>query len=62
MLSFFYVSGIKKIVGVGKAGNKFIQREPLWPDEIKENLVKYPLRFEFSLEYLLPKEEWEEKE
>ncbi|MFN3967148.1 MAG: EVE domain-containing protein, partial [Endomicrobiia bacterium] len=24
---FFYISGIKKIVGVGKVGNKFIQRE-----------------------------------
>lgn len=55
---FFYISGIKKIVGVGKVDNKFIQREPLWPDEINEGIVKYPLRFEFSIEYLLPKEKW----
>ena len=58
---FFYISGIKKVVGVGKAGNKFIQREPLWPDEIEKGKVKYPLRFEFSFDYLLPAEEWKSK-
>ncbi|MGC9070689.1 MAG: hypothetical protein ACP5IO_05200 [Elusimicrobiales bacterium] len=56
---FFYISGgIKKIIGCGKIENKFLQREPLWPDEIKENRVKYPLRFEFSLDYLIEKKEW----
>lgn len=58
---FFYVSGLKRVIGVGKAGNKFIQREPLWPDEIEEGKVKYPLRFEFSFDYLLPAKEWESK-
>jgi len=58
---FFYISGIKKVIGTGKAGNKFIQREPLWPDEVEEGIVKYPLRFEFSLDYLLLQEEWKEK-
>jgi hypothetical protein len=58
---FFYVTGIKKVIGVGQAGNKFIQREPLWPDEIEEGIIKYPLRFEFSLKYLIPENEWSEK-
>jgi len=58
---FFYISGIKKVIGIGRTGNKFIQREPLWPDEVEEGIVKYPLRFEFSLDYLLPLEEWKEK-
>jgi len=55
---FFYISKIKKIIGVGEIGNKFIQREPLWPDEIKENKVKYPLKFEFNINYLLNKRDW----
>jgi hypothetical protein len=56
---FFYISKkIKKIIGVGKIENKFIQREPLWPDEIEENKVKYPFRFEFNIDYLLNKENW----
>lgn len=59
---FFYISGkIKRIVGVGKVENKFIQREPLWPDEIEDGRVKYPLRFEFTLDYLLNKKDWEIK-
>ncbi len=59
---FFYLSGkIKRIMGLGKVENKFIQREPLWPDEIEEGRVKYPLRFEFTLDYLLDKKEWKVK-
>lgn len=58
---FFYISGTKRIIGIGRAGNKFIQREPLWPDEVEEGKVKYPLRFEFSFDYLLPVKEWKEK-
>ena len=55
---FFYISKIKKIIGVGEVGNKFVQREPLWPDEIEENKVKYPLRFEFEINYLLTERNW----
>jgi hypothetical protein len=56
---FFYISNkIKKVIGVGEIGNKFIQREPLWPDEIEENRVKYPLRFEFTIKYLLNEKDW----
>jgi predicted RNA-binding protein len=58
---FFYISGVKKIVGIGQSGNKFIQREPFWPDEIEEGKVKYPLKFEFSFHHLLPKKEWKDK-
>lgn len=55
---FFYITKVKSIVGVGRVENKFIQREPLWPDEIEENKVKYPLRFEFTLHYLVNKKQW----
>lgn len=49
---------LKKIVGGGKIEDKFIQREPLWPDEIEENKLKYPLRFTFTIDYLLNEEDW----
>lgn len=56
---FFYISdNVKKIIGCGKIENKFIQREPLWPDEIRENKVKYPLRFTFKVDFLLSENEW----
>lgn len=56
---FIYLtSPIKKVIGVCKVMEKFIQRKPLWPDEISENMVKYPLRFEFSPSFLLEKESW----
>lgn len=56
---FFYISGeIKKVIGVGRIEDKFIQREPLWPDEIEENKLKYPLRFTFVVDYLLNKSDW----
>ena|GEM_PF-446119 len=61
-LLFFYISDVKRIIGIGKAvGNNTIQREPLWPDEIDDNELKYPLRFEFSVEFLLDEKEWKEK-
>jgi hypothetical protein len=55
---FFYISEIKKVIGIGEIGDKFIQREPLWPDEIEEKRVKYPLRFEFNIKYLLQENCW----
>jgi len=61
-LLFFYISGVKRIIGIGKAtGNNFIQLEPLWPDEIETNKLIYPLRFEFSVEFLLEENDWKNK-
>jgi len=59
---FFYVtSPISGVIGVGKVTNKFEQKEPLWPDEIRSNKTIYPYRFEFEVEYVIPKPEWKEK-
>ena len=58
----FYVSGrVKGIVGYGIVRGKFIQDVPLWEAEIKEGRVKWPLRFEFDAEFLLPQNEWCDK-
>jgi len=55
----FYISGkVKGIVGYGVVRNKFYQDVPLWGDEIKESRVKWPLRFEFDVEFLLPENRW----
>lgn len=59
---FFYVSSpISGIVGLGKVTKKFEASSPLWPDEIIENKIIYPYRFEFKIDYVLPKSEWKEK-
>jgi len=38
---------------------KFRQDKPLWPQEIGEGKVMWPLRFEFNVEYCLPPDKWE---
>ena len=57
----FYVSGkVKGIVGYGIIRSKFYQDVPLWNAEIQEGRVKWPLRFEFDVEFILPENRWEE--
>ena len=58
-LILFYVTGkVKGIVGYGIIRNKFYQDIPLWDAEIREGRVKWPLRFEFDVEFLLPENRW----
>ena len=58
----FYVTGkVKGIVGYGIVRSKFYQDIPLWDDEIQEGCVKWPLRFEFDIDYILPQNEWKNK-
>lgn len=60
-LILFYVSGkIKGIVGYGIVRNKFYQDVPLWKSEIQKDRVKWPLRFEFDVEFLLPENRWKD--
>jgi hypothetical protein len=55
----FYVTGkVKGIVGYGVLRAKFRQEVPLWDAEIKEGHAKWPLRFEFDVEFLLPQNRW----
>lgn len=58
---FFYVkSPISGIIGVGKVTDKFQGKNQLWRDEIQENKIIYPYRFEFKILYVLPKP-WKDK-
>lgn len=57
----FYVSGaVKGIVGYGIVRSKFYQNVPLWKAEIQEGRVKWPLRFEFDVEFILPENRWKD--
>lgn len=58
-LILFYVTGkIKGLVGYGVVRNKFYQDTPLWEAEKVEGLAKWPLRFEFDIEFILPQNIW----
>ena len=61
-LALFYVTGkVKGIVGYGIVRTKFYQDVPLWDAEIREGRVRWPLRFEFDVDFLLPENEWLDK-
>jgi predicted RNA-binding protein len=58
-LLFYVTSPISGIVGHGTVRMKFHQDKPLWPQEIKEGKVIWPLRFEFDVERCLPPDKWQ---
>jgi len=61
-LLFFYAKApVKGIVGVARIENKFKQDKPLWAKELKENKVIWPYRYDFKVEFVLPRSEWETK-
>lgn len=59
-LILFYVTGkVKGVIGYGTVRSKFYQDIPLWAAEIKEGVARWPLRFEFDIDFILPEEKWE---
>jgi predicted RNA-binding protein with PUA-like domain len=62
-LLFFYAKApIKGIVGVARIENKFKQDKPLWAKELKEHRVIWPYRYDFKVEFVLPRSEWETRQ
>ena len=57
---FYSTNPVGGIIGYGVVRTKFTQDKPLWPDEIKNNEVIWPLRFEFDVEFCLPPDKWKE--
>ena len=56
---FFYATRpVGGIIGHGTIRAKFRQDRPLWPQEVDENRVIWPLRFEFDIEFCLPEDQW----
>ncbi len=57
-LLFYATKPVGGIIGYGVIRTKFKQSKPLWPDELKEHHVIWPLRLEFDIEFCLPLEKW----
>ena len=58
MVFCYAKSPISGLVGYGQVTKTFRQNVPLWPPEVRENKVIWPLRFEFDLIYLVPTPRW----
>jgi predicted RNA-binding protein len=56
---FFANKPVGGIIGYGVITTKFKQNKPLWPNELKEHKVIWPLRFEFDVESCLAPDKWE---
>jgi len=59
VLLFYVTSPVSGVIGHGTVRVKFHQNRPLWPQEIKEDKVIWPLRFEFDPERCLPPDRWQ---
>jgi len=59
VLLFYVTNPVSGIIGNGTVRTKFRQNQPLWPQEIKEKKVIWPLRFEFDVERCLPFDKWQ---
>ncbi len=58
-LVFLYVTNpVSRIIALLKVEKTFCDDNLLWPDEMEEKKVKYPLRIKFSCEKVLPFEKW----
>ena len=55
---FYATSPVSGVIGCGVVRTKFRQDRPLWPQEVKEDKVIWPYRFEFDVEYCLPQDRW----
>jgi len=58
-LLFYATQPISGIIGYGVVRARFKQDKPLWPKEIQENKVIWPLRFEFDVERCPPQDKWQ---
>ena len=56
---FFYATQpASGVIRYGLLKTKFFQDQPLWPQEMEEKRVIWPLRFELDVEKCLPYDEW----
>ena len=61
IILFYATKPVSGLIGYGTIQAKFKQDKPLWPQEIAEGKVRWPLRFEFSVNYCLVLNEWNEQ-
>jgi len=58
VLLFYATQPVGGIIGYGVLRTKFKQNRPLWPQELHEHKLIWPLRFEFDVESCLPPNKW----
>ena len=58
ILLFYATQPVSGIIGYGVVRTKVKQDKPLWPQEVREQNVIWPLRFEFDVEVCLPPDKW----
>ena len=58
VLLFYTTTPVRGIIGFGRVQTKFRQNQPLWPQELLEARVIWPLRFEFDVISCLPPAKW----
>ena len=57
-LVFYVTRPVGGAIGTGKVSTKFKQDKPLWPKEVADKRVIWPLRFEFDVDFCLRPDEW----
>ncbi|MFC1811912.1 hypothetical protein ACFL03_04415 [Thermodesulfobacteriota bacterium] len=58
LVLFYCKLPVKGFVGAGILRSKFKQTEPYWKEELQENQVIWPFRFEFDITHLIPLGSW----
>ena len=58
LVLFYCIKPIKGFVGAGIIRSKFKQTAPYWKEELQENKVIWPFRFEFDVTHLIPLGSW----
>ena len=58
LVLFYATQPVGGVIGYGTVRTRFRQDQPLWPQEIRENQVIWPLRFEIDVLKCLPPDEW----
>src|SRR3989442_8857290 len=59
VILFYAMRPVAGVIGYGTIKTKFRQTHPLWPEEIANGEVIWPLRFEISVGYCAPPARWE---
>ncbi len=60
-LLFYATKPVGGVIGCGRVRTKFRQDKPLWPQELQEGQVIWPLRFEFDVDCCVSPDKWREE-
>lgn len=58
LVLFYATRPVGGVIGYGSIHTKLRQNSRLWPQELRENRVIWPLRFAIQVTHLLPQDQW----